>query len=788
MKKSIFQRGIPLAVVYLFFLYSMQGQNNPLVSSPAAPSPTAAALGEQSVPVNLYSGTAQISVPLFNLESDHANLPVGLGYNSTGIKVEQMASEVGLGWGLSAGGVITRGMNGFPDDCYLVSYNDGSPTSSEAGYLHGTGSLIESLHQTHPNLYSSSERLILKERKKDVEPDVFFFNFSGYSGQFVFDTKGKAKLFSDMTLQIDYDLDNNLRPSDDTPGLNFSSPFRGGIRSFTITTTDGMQYVFENREIAYSKNTERPERMINPCDPDHPDPYSFDFDYNDPVSPAIGYISAWHLSRIINPFGNRVFTFYYDRKEVILDHTHMTQASEQLTPSSPALVTTYFTETATIKPRLSEIRYGPTATQTYGKLNFIYSPIPRDDVYYPQDLPGNYNYVKSAALNQIEWLDSSNKKLKEYLFLYSTFLSMPQEDINCNLIGYTEYGAPIYDVPGWLSPSFKRLRLNYIRERSIKADGTVIDLPPYELTYNDAPLPPRLFPHQDFWGYYNGGSGVETMLPELYVYPGDNANNAKYQSIYSVFPRPNSVVLPAIISGADRFANEEAMKMGILERITYPTGGHTAFSYGAHEFDFEGVIIEGGGLRIEEMVISDGNGNDRVRSFEYFNGGTTSGRLINYPRFARYKGCAFSQSDPLDPPVNLELSTSVYSHARNGFGTTYGTPVGYTRVVENQGSNGRAAYLFNLTAYAGVESADNNIYQRAYAEDTYQSGLCYESKFPFPLNPNYDWSNGLLLETQIFATDNTLVKKIENEYNWVEHEKIYSVKSYYGVGEGDFAG
>ncbi|MEM1318665.1 MAG: RHS repeat-associated core domain-containing protein [Bacteroidota bacterium] len=791
MKENSFRVVISFTVIYFLYLCTLQAQNNPFISSPAAPSPGASALGEQSnVPVNLYNGRAQIGVPLFNLESDHAEMAVGLGYSSGGIKVAQMASEVGLGWGLAAGGVIVRGMNGIPDDCHSA-YN-----ANNVGYLYGSGALIEDLYQDHPDTYSNADKQTLWKRRKDTEPDVFFFNFGNYSGQFVFDKNGKAKLLTDATMKIRYDLDENLKPSDDTPGFNFSSPFTGGITQFTITTPDGMQYVFANREIAYSKTTEYGQSDIVPCDPNIPDPYSYTFRHDDVQNPAIGFISAWYLSKVINPYRNQVFTLEYDQKELILDHTSLSQASDKVTAfpqindcegngvngGSNLTKVTYFTETATIKPRLSAIRYGQSEFTNYGKLRFVYNSAPRIDLYYPQNPPGGYNYVKAASLKKIEWLDSNNAKLKEYGFEYSYYTIMSRGDSGCDLVGYAPDGQPVYDTPNWLLPSFFRLRLDRIVERSTQSDGSIIELPPYAFTYNAALMPPRLFPHQDFWGYYNGGTGTETMLPTLYAYPNDATNNTKYQSIYSVFPRTTNVDPPVVIPGADRSADENAMQIGMLEKITYPTGGYSSFSYSAHQFELDGTVITGGGLRIDEIILSDGNGNDQVRSYDYSNGGTTSGKLINYPRFGRYKGC-LSACDQAGIANDLNNYTAVYSQARNGFGTTYGTPVGYTSVMENQGSNGKMVHTFNLTAYAGVESADNGVYERAFAQNSV-AGFCQESKFPFPQNPNYDWSNGLLLETKTYSTDNTLVKKVENIYDWVEHERIYSVNSYVIILEG----
>ena len=60
--------------------------------------------GEESV--NEYTGTADISVPLYTIKSKNIEIPLVLRYDASGIKVEQEASWVGLGWNLMVGGCI----------------------------------------------------------------------------------------------------------------------------------------------------------------------------------------------------------------------------------------------------------------------------------------------------------------------------------------------------------------------------------------------------------------------------------------------------------------------------------------------------------------------------------------------------------------------------------------------------------------------------------------------------------------------------------------------------------
>src|SRR5690349_2614696 len=69
--------------------------------------------------VNLQTGSATFSLPMFNWQEDKSRLSsiVALNYSSgNGLRVNDVASNVGQGWNLLAGGVITRIQAGEPDD------------------------------------------------------------------------------------------------------------------------------------------------------------------------------------------------------------------------------------------------------------------------------------------------------------------------------------------------------------------------------------------------------------------------------------------------------------------------------------------------------------------------------------------------------------------------------------------------------------------------------------------------------------------------------------------------
>lgn len=81
------------------------------------PSPNASAIEKYGEwPVSLYTGLPQINIPIYTLSEKSISVPVQLNYHAGGIKVGDIASWVGLGWSLEAGGAITRSIRGLPDE------------------------------------------------------------------------------------------------------------------------------------------------------------------------------------------------------------------------------------------------------------------------------------------------------------------------------------------------------------------------------------------------------------------------------------------------------------------------------------------------------------------------------------------------------------------------------------------------------------------------------------------------------------------------------------------------
>ena len=105
--------------------------------------------------MNYYDGTLQIQIPLYTLKEFDLEVPISLMYKTGGIKIEDVATSVGLGWNLSAGGKITR----------IIKRN---PDEASDGYFKETTLNPQELY----NLYFGKE-----QKNIDSEPDIFYFEF-----------------------------------------------------------------------------------------------------------------------------------------------------------------------------------------------------------------------------------------------------------------------------------------------------------------------------------------------------------------------------------------------------------------------------------------------------------------------------------------------------------------------------------------------------------------------------------------------------------------------------------
>lgn len=168
--RSFRKTSYTLLIYFVLILLSIQtqGQNQYEIPIPKVipPSPDAAALGKYgSTPVGLHTGIPSISIPLYTVKSGGLELPISISYHASGIKVNEIASWVGLGWSLNAGGVVTRSVVGKSDDVGFWNLSAKNATQ-----------LIESDYHYMKAIADGG----------DGESDYYFFNFNDRSGKFIY--------------------------------------------------------------------------------------------------------------------------------------------------------------------------------------------------------------------------------------------------------------------------------------------------------------------------------------------------------------------------------------------------------------------------------------------------------------------------------------------------------------------------------------------------------------------------------------------------------------------------
>jgi len=254
--------------------------------APTPNSPEAQAFTKYGdISVSMYSGTPNVQVPLFVFKGRELDLPISLTYDASGVKVEQLASTVGLGWNLNVGGRISRITNGLPDD-FINQGNTDIPYKSIwdtevkndiASYQGITGSSASFPSRNALLDYMLFLRKI-NENQYDTQPDYFSFNALGNSDTFVVDlATGNPKA-----------LNNPRNIVQLVKGYGAANP----ITKWVITTDDGTTYEFELAEVT---------RDTNLFDQSSTSFYGLKKEYN----------SSWLLTKIVSATGKDTYEFSY---------------------------------------------------------------------------------------------------------------------------------------------------------------------------------------------------------------------------------------------------------------------------------------------------------------------------------------------------------------------------------------------------------------------------------------------------------------------------------------------
>ncbi|WP_166437113.1 DUF5977 domain-containing protein [Niastella caeni] len=218
------------------------------------PSPEAQAFAKYGeYPVDYSTGVPKIDLPIYEIKSGKLSLPISISYHASGIRVNDVASVVGLGWRLNAGGGLTRTVKGRPDE------------NSEGilRHLHPTKTQIDN---TTPSSIMFYDLLRSSRGAKDNESDNYFYSAgNNLSGQFVYDHLLNLTALS----ASDDEIIRHDNPGNLPPGYWYE-----------VVGSDGTRYIFDRREAT--------------------------------IFDAESYPSTWWLSKIVSADGTDIITFEYE--------------------------------------------------------------------------------------------------------------------------------------------------------------------------------------------------------------------------------------------------------------------------------------------------------------------------------------------------------------------------------------------------------------------------------------------------------------------------------------------
>lgn len=611
-------------------------------------SPAASSLYKSvNFPVSYATGKTDVTIPLYEIREGNLVLPISISYSSSGLKVSDPAGLIGMGWSLKAEPLVSRQAKGIADDDgrgYLNNASLNTVTTPE--YLHA-----------------------FAKGDWDEDPDDFYFSTLNRSGQFFFKRKSLT------SPSLGYDIVNNpLSPVI----INKIS------NGFSIKESDGTTYTYDKFETTN-------------------------------VPGSYSYQSAWKISGISSATtGDQINFNYYDNvsQEHYFSYTNSITIEEF--PGSP-LDCIDENQLTNLCERSDYDLPGPVIRRNYQgnrTLSHFFSGVLEDIC----STNGSSNSLNQTVI--------TTKKLKEILF-------------DQGKVGFEYWErAGNYSISGAALPSVNSFMLNTISVYSKTANGYAllkkikfyqdishwnretldsikvfdaqnIPVETYRFSYNETGMPEYPYPFSDHWGYTNtysspGGSDkTGVMYGNLVSIPFNICLFHPYDFDTQV---PIGSPVTVNIGDTEKAGNFDGAIAKMLERIDYPTGGFTTFTYESNKFKtLDDEEVTGGGLRIKEIKNYASQGSiPTVRSFKYGEGesGFGLGHKVTIDDYVYNKSLTYQIPNTWDEKRTSSKRTFMINPV-NSYFFPEGAPVVYPYVNEYNGTltenQGRISYRYNYT-------------------------------------------------------------------------------------------
>ncbi|WP_246937831.1 RHS repeat domain-containing protein [Gelidibacter sp. F63206] len=764
------------------------GQNNNQLPQVIPPSPNASALAKYvDIPMATSTGVPEISIPLYTINEGDINVPLSLSYHASGIKVEEIASWVGLGWSLNAGGIISRTVRMNPDDMENGYINTNYTVDHLASLPHSTGG--------ENDYYQLNQ---VKDGKRDYEPDVFTFNFGGYHGRFVYSQTDQAFIQTPKS---------NLKI---IPSYNNT----GQISSFIIHTEKGIKYHFgkapdgriavDKSPLSHSFSVEKTQTSVSG------------------EGPVFSYTSAWHLLLIESSTTRKSVVFNYQ---------------EEMTGQL------YKTQESFISGRCDVNGYSVSFSETLGNTSHLQGIVfSNGEIEFDLNSQNRLDYGGSKALSKIRIFDKV-KMIKSFDLEHDYIVSPVQTD-NWGQFGYQNERLHRLRL---ISLTEKTGSISYppyiFSYNPIVLPGRFSNGQDYWGYYNGKNENESLIPRVRLGGntpaIYGGNAerSVDTLFSQAgmltkityptggyaeYYFESNTVSDLIYQGDYlnlnlmqMIDKSVNFVKSPANLDPFGRYlinftigpnvghdpARVNSMvtgcdNTGVLTNFAcdytfeiigvtdpgfsisisssvfdyfFPPGDYkivaTANSYNPNSdfsviINYKEVSNSGsgsqeyivGGQRIKKIVLNDENGGRIEKNYEYnyFNQALSSGYSLGTPVF-------------VDPELfngSCSPKKEVYkitSHSQSAAASVNGSSVGYKNVIELNKDLLKTQYDFNMVGDLAHFST-GGVYGNVLLPDLYAS-----------------WLRGNLIKKEEFAYENgtyTLIQRTEHLYEAFNRESI----------------
>jgi YD repeat-containing protein len=689
-----------------------------------------------NINVSEVTGTPDISIPIYALQSKFLNTQIALSYNATGIRVNQEAGWAGLGFDLLAGGRITVDIKGNIDGVaqwnayhYKIGIQkifDRLGTSNAKAILTYATTQVEMADTEtvfNSNFhYDDTKTVETMAWWGAGEPDIYHATFAGQSFSFYFDlVTDSIKFIGEKSLC-------SITPVRQEGHTN--------IIKWIVTDSKGINYYFDvSEETKFSEPTN----------------YGlFATDENK---------NAWLLTKILHPAGDSILFTYNSYGE--------TYPAFNWSASVGGRADDYVATSNSNDAFQNQFKQYPaylTKIETSNTVvDFILS---------------NRNDLRGPGAKKVDEIRISDKLTsevkKKVQFRYSYFPGSS--------------GAYTSTLPDSLKGyAQKRLKLD-----SLYLADSATGIPPYRFHYFLTDGPDKFSFSQDHWGYYNAANNTSV------TYASTSPKNMipKQSDLIAEKILPSAVVTgvtpPADGVAVSRRCDTFYMKTMSLDMITYPTGGKTVFAFEPHQSAYisPSYILTGGGLRVKRITNINSDGSIALATEYGYSGGVYMGS-INYLTI-QLSILSYSSVETVPNPVFITFNNM------GNYGPVNDNDflVGYSQVTKidkndfTQTTNGSVIKYFNIPQSYEValnSSIENRqaawpitytMYGQTYLYNN-EAGLLFINPYFYGLAPTpRKQLDGKLMKEEYKDNNNQLVKSIEYYYSQKDYsEKLYSIKA-----------